>query len=619
MRADHVGRIPVGPVAACPPTPASGSATGACRQCAARRRTNALSASGAPVVARQPTVLGLGVDEVRVFRIGPRLEAVAAGDVIPVARADAQDVERTRRAAHGEVILRAAADRVKRLLVANADFVELRDGQVREHAPRLAIVVRFVDTTVVADDDVIAVGRVEDHLVMVDVHGKGTRAALDAHVGERLAGVLGPLHVGVDHPHGVGVTRIDVDLRVVRRSTAAFARHALPGHAVVVGLVKAATIGFGRRIQRRLRRRCRSGDRRLGASGPRCPGRALSTCRVTTTSTAPAAASGGRKDLGIDERVDASRLLRVGRERDAAHFARRQALGQFVPGPAAVGGLEHATIRSAANHLADMTHALVRAGEQGVGISRIKREVGEPRRVVHVERTGPCGPTVRGLVDAALAPRREQRSLCCDPDDVGVGGIHQNLADVLGGREARTRPRLTGVGRLVEAIAKVGGTLAGVFARAQPHHIGILRVHHHAAHVVRRVVIEDRLKRDAPVDRFPQPTKRGGDVPDAGILRVDLNILNAAGDHVRGQTAERERAEGIGGQARRLCLTGAGRRYAGAPKHGHECCCGNTSQESFHHCEFSDCSAPGLQRPGHSRTLCEDGAILPGSDPFLIP
>ena len=74
-----------------------------------------------------------------------------------------------RRPAEREVVLRAAADVVERLRVVDRDAVELRDRQVREEAPGLAFVVRLVEPAVVAEQDVVAIDRIELERVMIDV------------------------------------------------------------------------------------------------------------------------------------------------------------------------------------------------------------------------------------------------------------------------------------------------------------------------------------------------------------------------------------------------------------------------------------------------------------------
>ena len=99
-----------------------------------------------------------------------RLEAVAAADVVPVARADAGAVQRSRRTADAAVVLHAAADVVERPRVVDRDPVELRQRQVGELPPGLHVVVGLVEPAVVADHHVAVIARVPDDFVVIDVH-----------------------------------------------------------------------------------------------------------------------------------------------------------------------------------------------------------------------------------------------------------------------------------------------------------------------------------------------------------------------------------------------------------------------------------------------------------------
>ena len=157
------------------------------------------------------------VDDVRILGIAARLESVAAADDVPVARADAPAVQRARRAAVRPVVLRAAADVVERLRVVDRHAVVLRDRQAREEPERRALVVGLVDAAVVADQDVIPIGRIELDDVVIDVHAGLFPVGLPP----RLAAVRAAIEIGVHRPDRVGPMRIDEDLLVVRGAAAA--------------------------------------------------------------------------------------------------------------------------------------------------------------------------------------------------------------------------------------------------------------------------------------------------------------------------------------------------------------------------------------------------------------
>ena len=197
------------------------------------RGTNRSADAGAQVQTGDAAVLRRRVDDVGILGIVARLEAVATGHDVPVARAHAEPAHVARRTAEGEVVLRPAADVVERLGVVDREAVELRDGQVREETPRRALVVRFVEPAVVAEQDVVAVRRIELDRVMVHVHA----GALDRRRLPGLPTVGAPLDVDVHRPDPVGAIRVHENLVVVLRAAAAIA---------IVGRHVAATAGLGR-------------------------------------------------------------------------------------------------------------------------------------------------------------------------------------------------------------------------------------------------------------------------------------------------------------------------------------------------------------------------------------
>src|SRR5262249_42383058 len=158
VRADDERRVPL-PAAerAASTSAATAAASRRCRrQLSAddvlRARLDALADAGPQIEPREAAALRLRVDVVRVLRIDAAPEAVAAADVVPVARADAgAAVERARRSADRSVVLGAAADVVEGQRVVGRDAVELRQRQVGEVVERLHAVPRLVESAVVAD------------------------------------------------------------------------------------------------------------------------------------------------------------------------------------------------------------------------------------------------------------------------------------------------------------------------------------------------------------------------------------------------------------------------------------------------------------------------------------
>ena len=114
-------------------------------------------------------MLRLGVHGARVLRIGAALKAVTAGGHEPVGVGDAVLGPRPRRAAEGEVVLRAAIHVIERQRVVDVELVELSDRQIGEELVALAAVEALVQPAVAADEQVIAVVRIDPDDVIVDV------------------------------------------------------------------------------------------------------------------------------------------------------------------------------------------------------------------------------------------------------------------------------------------------------------------------------------------------------------------------------------------------------------------------------------------------------------------
>ena len=92
----------------------------------------------------------------------------------------------------------------------------------------------------------------------------------------------------------------------------------------------------------------------------------------------PTAASGTFADraLAVDERVHPARLLRIHGEGDAAdvNAGGRQALRHLRPRLAGIRRTPDAAVRTAADHLADVTTPLIRARDHDVRILRVERD-----------------------------------------------------------------------------------------------------------------------------------------------------------------------------------------------------------------------------------------------------
>ncbi len=324
-----------------------------------------------------------------------------------------------------------------------------------------------------------------------------------------MAAVAAPLEIRVRRPDRVGTNRIDEDLLVVARVAAAVrALRAAAAPAASSGRTRrtgAARRTGARRTRarrtrgRRGRRRRRSRRRSARLAVRRA--HALEIRARVIRSEEP-----GFARQSVDQRVHARRLgFRIDAERDTADVARRQALGELRPRPAAVRRLEESAFRSAADHLADGAPALPHRRVEHVGVVRIDHDLVGARVRAHGQHGLPRPAAVRRLVDAAVAAGGPQRSLHRDVDDVGVARIDLDVADVLGRLEADARERLAAVGRLVEAVAIRRAARVRVLAGAEPDDVRVLRIDDDAAQVEGAAVVEHRSPRVAAVVAFPQP------------------------------------------------------------------------------------------------------------------
>src|SRR5712692_9075538 len=96
---------------------------------------------------------------------------------------------------------------------------------------------------------------------------------------------------------------------------------------------------------------------------------------------------------------------------------------------------------------------LPRAGEEGPRILHVHREAGAARVLVDEQHTLPFLAAVARAEDAALLLRAGDPSARAREDDVRIRRMHDDARDASGFVEARMRPRLAGVQRLVDAVA----------------------------------------------------------------------------------------------------------------------------------------------------------------------
>ena len=163
-----------------------------------------------------------------------------------------------------------------------------------------------------------------------------------------------------------------------------------------------------------------------------------------------------------------------------------------------------------------------------LGLCGIDGDIGDAGVFVDGKGLGPGGAAVGALVDAALfvgSPEIAERG---DVDDVGIGGMDDDAADVVGLLEAEVRPGGAGVHRLVDAIAPRGALAIVGLAGADVEDRRIGGREGEVADGGIGLVVEDGLPGIAAVDGLEDSAGGGADVDDARIGFDDGEVVDAS-------------------------------------------------------------------------------------------
>ncbi len=463
-----------------------------------RRDGDALA--GGQIEPYESGVLRLGVHDVGIGGIDPRVEPVAAPREEPVAVVGAAGGARARGSAHGAIVLRTAEHPVERLNAVDLQPVELGQWQVLEPVVGLAAVERLVEPPVAADEQVVGVVRIDPEGVVVYV------LVTPAQPAPVPPPVVAHRDADVHHVDAVDVHGVGEDLLVVVAAGPAVA-HALPADAVVLGAVEAGAF----------------------------------PCL-----------DDGVHHVGVDRRH---------RQTDAAQLGARQAALGTGPRRATVGGAMHPRSGTAEDEAPLAPGALPRGGDQHVGVARVHDHIGDAGPLVGLQDAGPGLPAVGGLVEPAVAAAVEHRPLGGHVHDVGVARVDQDLGDVLGIGEPHVAPGAAGVHGLVDAVAVGDRALRVVLARAHPDHVGVVRVDDHHAKGIRALAVHDGREAGAGVGGLPHAARRRCDVPGLLVL-VNGEVRDAARDHRRSDGAEPQTAYRGGQRVALVARVGLGRSSA---------------------------------------------------------
>ena len=278
-------------------------------------------------------------------------------------------------------------------------MVKQAHRHVGDERPRTAHVIRRGESTVIADNHMIGILRVDPDAMHVVVRHEcriGFKGA---------AAIHRQVQAHATHINAIGIHGIDAQLTEVHRARIRVALLG-PRRAAIVRLVHPRHTRHY--AARGWSRRCRSHILRGGRRTLRRRRRAF---------------HGGIHNVRtLTEHVHRDAPQRTSGESGA---------GDLGPRVATIGRLPQRAAGATAVHAAGRAATLIRGREQDVRIGRRHHELARTRLVVHREHLLPALPAVGGLVHTALAAGTEQRPGGRHQHHLVVRGMHDDAIDVL--------------------------------------------------------------------------------------------------------------------------------------------------------------------------------------------
>src|SRR5262249_47187645 len=186
--------------------------------------------------------------------------------------------------------------------------------------------------------------------------------------------------------------------------------------------------------------------------------------------------------------------------------------------------------------------------EEHVRVGRVHGDIGDAGVFANGEHSVPGLAGVAGFVKAAFATGSPKRALRSGVNDIAVARIDKDAADVFRFLQAHVFPGLAAIVRAIDSIAIGDAALRVAFARADPHHVGLLRVNDHRANGIRAFVLENRLKGGAVVVRAPDAAASHAHEKLTFVERIDRDSNDATGNQSRADVAKLHPVEGIAGK-----------------------------------------------------------------------
>ena len=201
---------------------------------------------------------------------------------------------------------------------------------------------------------------------------------------------------------------------------------------------------------------------------------------------------------------------------------------ELVPGIAAVGRLEQATARPAADQAPGASSRLPERGVQHARVVRVQAQVVRAGVLAPEQDVLPGLPAVFGAVDAALSVRTVGMAEGGDVHQVRVSGMNADPRDVARVGQADVRPGLAAIGRAVDTIAVRHVAADAALAHARVQHVRIGRGQGERAYRgTLKEAVGDVLPVHAAVGGFPHATAGRTEVEDARIRRVTRDCSDA--------------------------------------------------------------------------------------------
>ena len=369
-----------------------------------------------------------------------------------------------------------------RHLHVETDRVELADVDLVQNVVVATPVPRLRHATVVTDDDVLGIVRVDPHRVVVHVNAL-------RRIARRLAAVVRHLDRCGRPVDAIGIARIDAHLGVVERARILGVRTRPRGAAILAAIEAAQGL---LRLLRRVLHHVRHG-------------------------------------VGFHLRVHDLRVRARNRDLDAAkHRGRESATRDLGPCRAGIGGLPQRRARATALQEVRAALPLVAAGPDDVGIGRIELHVDEAGAFAdeldHRPRLSAVGRLVQTTRLAGFPRGPEHRHV----DGVGVFRMHLDAADVLRLGQAEEAPGAAAVGALEHAAARRDGIAGVLLTGADIERVGVGRCDGHVAHRHAALVLEDRPERRAGVGGLPDTAASSRDVEGLRGRRDAFDIGDAS-------------------------------------------------------------------------------------------